>query len=76
MLLLSRVEKAISGKSNQEEESQSRRMRWAGTKYTRFWWESPTERDHSEDRGVDGKMGSECILGRLAGGGVDSVSSG
>jgi hypothetical protein len=21
---------------------------------TRYWWESPKERDHSEDRGVDG----------------------
>jgi hypothetical protein len=28
----------------------------------------PEGRGHSEDRGVDGKMGSECILGRLAGG--------
>jgi hypothetical protein len=39
----------------------------------------PEGRGHSEDRGVDGKMGSECILGRLAGGGgceVDSVGSG
>jgi hypothetical protein len=50
----------------------SRRMRWAGhvtrlgEEYTRFWWESPKERDHSEDQGVGGKMGSECILGRLA----------
>jgi len=35
-------------------------------KCTRFWWESPKERDHSEDQGVDGKMGSEWILGRLA----------
>jgi hypothetical protein len=32
---------------------------------TRFWWESTEERDHSEDRGVDGRMGLECILGRL-----------
>jgi hypothetical protein len=24
------------------------------------------ERDHSEDRSIDGKMGSECILGRMA----------
>jgi hypothetical protein len=31
-----------------------------------FWWESPKERDHSEDRGVDESMGSEWILGRLA----------
>jgi hypothetical protein len=27
----------------------------------------PQERDHSEDRGIDGRMGSECILERLAG---------
>jgi hypothetical protein len=32
------------------------------------WWEGPKERDHSEDRGVDGRMGSEWILRRLAGG--------
>jgi hypothetical protein len=31
-----------------------------------FWWESPKERDHREDQGVGGKMGSEWILGRLA----------
>jgi hypothetical protein len=29
---------------------------------------SPKERYHSVDRGVDGSMGSEWILGRLAGG--------
>jgi hypothetical protein len=34
----------------------------------RFLWESPKERAYSEDQGVDGKMGSEWILGRLAGG--------
>jgi hypothetical protein len=33
-----------------------------------FWWESPKEREHSEDRDVDGRMGSEWILGRLDGG--------
>jgi hypothetical protein len=33
-----------------------------------FWWESPKERDHSKDRGVDGRMGLEWTLGRLAGG--------
>jgi hypothetical protein len=29
-------------------------------KCTRFWWESPKERDHweDEDEGVGGKMGS------------------
>jgi hypothetical protein len=29
---------------------------------------SQKERDHSGDQGVDGRMGSEWILGRLAGG--------
>jgi hypothetical protein len=51
-------------------------MRWAGhvarvgegRKCTRFWWESPKERDHSEDRGVDGSVGSKWIIGRLSGG--------
>jgi hypothetical protein len=33
---------------------------------TRFWCESPKERDHSEYQDVGGKMGSEWILGRLA----------
>jgi hypothetical protein len=54
----------------------SRRMRWAGNvarvgeerKMYQFLMESPKERDYSEDRGVDGRMGSECILGRLTGG--------
>jgi hypothetical protein len=39
-----------------------------------FWWESPKKRGHLEDQGVDGRMGSELVLGRLAGGcGVDLV---
>jgi hypothetical protein len=38
-------------------------------KYTRFCWESLKERDHSEDRGVGGRMGTKWILWRLAGGG-------
>jgi hypothetical protein len=42
-------------------------------KRTRFWWESPKERDHWEDQGVGGKMESEWILGRLAWGGVDLI---
>jgi hypothetical protein len=33
--------------------------------WTRFWWESLKEREQSEDQGVGGRMGSECILGRL-----------
>jgi hypothetical protein len=35
---------------------------------TGFWWESPKERDLLEDQVVDGRMGSERILGRWAGG--------
>jgi hypothetical protein len=54
----------------------SRRMRWVGhvarigeeRKVYRVMWESPKERNHSEDRGVDGRIGSERILGRLAAG--------
>jgi hypothetical protein len=39
----------------------------------------PKERDHWEDQGVGGKMGSEWILGRLASGvwiGFDWLSTG
>jgi hypothetical protein len=36
-------------------------------KCTWVWWESQKERDYWEDQGVDGKIGSECILERLAG---------
>jgi hypothetical protein len=40
------------------------------------WWEN-TERHHSEDRGVDGMVGSDYILGKLAGGcGIVSLGSG
>jgi hypothetical protein len=35
-------------------------------KCTRFWWESPKERDHLEDQGIGGNMRSEWILGKLA----------
>jgi hypothetical protein len=31
-----------------------------------FCWKSTKESNHSEDQGVDGRMGSEWILGRLA----------
>jgi hypothetical protein len=37
-------------------------------KCTSFRWESQKERDLLEDQGVDGRMGSEWILGRWAGG--------
>jgi hypothetical protein len=33
--------------------------------FTRFWWESPKERDRSEDQHVDGRMESEWMLGKL-----------
>jgi hypothetical protein len=38
----------------------------------------PEGSDHSEDQGINGRMGSEWILGRLAGEGcgLDSTSSG
>jgi hypothetical protein len=28
-------------------------------KYTRVWWKSLKEREHTEDQGVDRRMGSE-----------------
>jgi hypothetical protein len=31
-------------------------------KGTRLWWECQKERNHSEDKGVNGRMGSEWIL--------------
>jgi hypothetical protein len=59
----------------------SRRMRWAGHvarmgvegKVYKVLVGKPEGRDHSEDQGVDEKMGSEWILGRLAWGGVDWI---
>jgi hypothetical protein len=52
----------------------SRRMRWAGhvarmgeeRKLYKVLVGKPEERDHWEDQGVGGRMGSEWILGRLA----------
>jgi hypothetical protein len=54
----------------------SRRMRWIGHvacmgEERKAYWalvECQKERDHVEDQGIDGKMGSEWILGRVAGG--------
>jgi hypothetical protein len=34
---------------------------------TEFWWESAKERDHLEDRSIDGRRVSEWILGSLVG---------
>jgi hypothetical protein len=36
-------------------------------KYPGIWWESQKERDHLENQGVEGRMGYDWILGRLAG---------
>jgi hypothetical protein len=52
---------------------------WEREKCTRFWWVSQKERSHLEDQGVGGKLGSEWILGRLAGGvwlGFDGLRTG
>jgi hypothetical protein len=32
-------------------------------KCPKFWWESPKEEDHLGDRGADGRMGLEWMLG-------------
>jgi hypothetical protein len=45
-----------------------------GETCTGFWREGPKERDHTEDPGLDGRMGSEWIIGRLAGGGWSGFS--
>jgi hypothetical protein len=34
--------------------------------FTVFWWESSKERYRSEDKGIDGRMGSEWTLDTLA----------
>jgi hypothetical protein len=54
----------------------SRRMSWAGHvacmgeegNCKRCWWETQNERHYLEDQGIDGRKGSEWLLGRLAGG--------
>jgi hypothetical protein len=39
---------------------------WERREYcTRFWWGIKKERDLLEDRAVNGRMGTEWILGRL-----------
>jgi hypothetical protein len=44
-------------------------------KCRKLWWESPKERDHSENRGVDGRMGHNGSWGDWLGCGVDSGGS-
>jgi hypothetical protein len=39
-----------------------------GETFTGFWWESLKGKNHLEDQGVDGRMGSHWILRRLVGG--------
>jgi hypothetical protein len=61
-------------------------MRWAGHVASveeekrgkgTWFWESQKERDHLEDKGVDGRMGLEWILRKLAGAfRMDPVGSG
>jgi hypothetical protein len=38
-----------------------------GETCTGFWWVSPKEKDHLEDQGVDGRMGSKWTLGIFVG---------
>jgi hypothetical protein len=44
-------------------------MRWVGhvartgEQCTRLWWEGLKERDHLEDQGIHGRMGSERLAG-------------
>jgi hypothetical protein len=61
----------ITGRSNQgEPDGWGMWHAWERGKMCReFWQESPKEKDHLEDHGIDGKMGSKWTSGRLAGGG-------
>jgi hypothetical protein len=46
-------------------------------KCTKFWWESSKDRDHLDNQGVGGKMGSEWILEKMVWGcGLYSTVSG
>jgi hypothetical protein len=61
----------------------SRRMRWAGQvacigeekKCIRFWWESPKERGHSENQGLDGRMDQNRSSGEWLGVRLNSTGS-
>lgn len=41
-------------------------------KLYKVWWESPKERVHSEEHGINGWMGFECILRETGWRGVGS----
>jgi hypothetical protein len=57
-------------KSKANEVGGARGMHGRGEKSVKgFGGKARRKRDHWEDQGVGGKMGSEWILGRLAGGG-------
>jgi hypothetical protein len=61
----------LLGRSNQGEWSgQGMWTAWErGETCIGFWWESPKEKDHLKDQGVDVRNGSKRTVGRLAGGG-------
>jgi hypothetical protein len=42
-------------------------MHRRGEKYTRFWWESPKERDPSENQSLDGGDGISMDLREFGG---------
>jgi hypothetical protein len=46
-----------------------------GRNVYRCWWESPKEKDHLEDQGIDGRMGIKMDLREIDWGG-DSPRSG
>jgi hypothetical protein len=62
----------LLGRANQgERDGQGMWHAWErGETCTGFSWESQKEKDHWQDQGVDGRMGSQWTLQRLAGEGV------
>jgi hypothetical protein len=42
-------------------------------KCTRFWWESLKEKDDLEDRGINGRLVLEWILGKIGWNGVEWI---
>jgi hypothetical protein len=47
--------------------------RGTGEKSVQIFGGKSRRKEITEDQGVDGTMGSECILGTLVGGGVDWI---